>query len=41
MKKQLNTVTLTGLMIGPILGSGIILLPPIVYDLTGNLSILV
>lgn len=41
MKKQLNTFTLSGLMIGPILGSGIILLPPIVYDLTGNLSILV
>lgn len=41
MKKQLNTLTLSGLMIGPILGSGIILLPPIVYDLTGNLSILV
>jgi len=34
-------VTLSGLMIGPILGSGIILLPPIVYDLTGNLSILI
>ncbi len=41
MKKKLTTLTLTGLMIGPILGSGIILLPPIVYDLTGNLSILV
>jgi len=41
MKKQLTTLTLTGLMIGPILGSGIILLPPIVYDLMGNLSILV
>lgn len=41
MKKQLNTLTLSGLMIGPILGSGIILLPPIIYDLAGNLSILV
>lgn len=41
MKKQLNTLTLSGLMIGPILGSGIILLPPIVYDLVGNLSVLV
>lgn len=41
MKKQLNTLTLSGLMIGPILGSGIILLPPIVYDLVGNFSILV
>ena len=41
MKKQLTTLTLSGLMIGPILGSGIILLPPIVYDLVGNLSILV
>ena len=26
-------------MIGPILGSGIILLPPLVYNLTGNLSL--
>lgn len=41
MKKKLNTLTLSGLMIGPILGSGIILLPPIVYDLVGNLSVLV
>lgn len=39
MKKQLNTLTLSGLMIGPILGSGIILLPPLVYNLTGNLSL--
>ena len=41
MKKQLNTLTLSGLMIGPILGSGIILLPPIVHDLTGDLSLFV
>lgn len=41
MKKQLNTLTLSGLIIGPILGSGIILLPPIIYNLTGNLSVLV
>lgn len=41
MKKKLNTLTLSGLIIGPILGSGIILLPPIVYDLVGNLSIVV
>ena len=41
MNKQLTTLPLTGLMIGPILGSGIILLPPVVYDLTGNLSIFV
>ncbi|MDD3344276.1 MAG: hypothetical protein PHR87_11965 [Sulfurospirillaceae bacterium] len=41
MKKQLNTLTLSGLIIGPILGSGIILLPPIVYDLVGNLPIVV
>lgn len=39
MKKQLNTLTLSGLMIGPILGSGIIFLPPLVYNLTGNLSL--
>lgn len=38
MKKKLTTLTLSGLMIGPILGSGIILLPPIVYSMVGNLS---
>ncbi len=41
MKKKLTTLTLSGLMIGPILGSGIILLPPIIYDLVGDLSIIV
>ncbi|AFL68447.1 APC family permease [Sulfurospirillum barnesii] len=41
MKKQLSTLTLSGLIIGPILGSGIILLPPIVYRLVGHFSILV
>jgi hypothetical protein len=39
MKRQLNTLTLFGLMIGPILGSGIILLPPMIYDMVGNLSL--
>lgn len=40
MKKKLTTLTLSGLMIGPILGSGIILLPPIVYAMIGNLSLI-
>ncbi len=32
LKKTLNTWTLSGLMIGPILGSGIIFLPPFAYN---------
>ena len=36
MQKKLNTLTLSGLMIGPILGSGIVLLPPIAISILGK-----
>lgn len=39
MQKKLNTLTLSGLMIGPILGSGIVLLPPIAISILGNQAI--
>ncbi len=39
MKKSLNTWTLSGLMIGPILGSGIVFLPPLAYNALGNYAI--
>jgi len=39
MAKKLNTWTLGGLMVGPILGSGIILLPPLAYQLLGAQAI--
>jgi len=39
--KKLNTLTLSGLIIGPILGSGIILLPPLLYDSIKNNSLLI
>jgi len=39
--KKLNTFTLSGLIIGPILGSGIILLPPLLYNNIQNNSILI
>lgn len=35
MAKKLNTFTLGGLIVGPILGSGIILLPPLAYESVG------
>jgi APA family basic amino acid/polyamine antiporter len=35
MPKKLNTWTLGGLIVGPILGSGIILLPPLAYERVG------
>ena len=38
---NLNTFTLSGLIIGPILGSGLILLPPLLYNMVGNFSIIV
>ncbi|NDI34619.1 APC family permease [Chengkuizengella sediminis] len=38
-EKKLNAVQLSGLIIGPILGSGIILLPPIIYDVAGDYAI--
>jgi APA family basic amino acid/polyamine antiporter len=39
MRRQLNTWTLAGLMVGPILGSGIILLPPLAYARLGTQAI--
>jgi amino acid transporter len=39
MKKALNTWTLSGLMIGPILGSGIVFLPPLAYDALQNYAL--
>lgn len=38
-KKKLNTLTLSGLMIGPILGSGIVLLPPMAIEILGDKAI--
>ena len=38
-QKKLNTLTLSGLMIGPILGSGIVLLPPIAISVLGDQAI--
>ena len=39
MKPRLNTWTLGGLIVGPVLGSGIILLPPLAYDRLGDQSV--
>ncbi|MTT32333.1 amino acid permease [Terrilactibacillus sp. BCM23-1] len=39
MKKKLGPLLLSGLLIGPILGSGIILLPPLIYKTTGDYAI--
>ena len=36
---KLNTITLSGMIIGPILGSGVILLPPLLYTLVDNYSL--
>lgn len=36
---KIGFVLLSGLMIGPILGSGIIILPPAVYEMAGNYAI--
>lgn len=40
MKKKLNVLTVSGLMTGPILGSGIIFLPSLAYDMLGEHAIL-
>lgn len=40
MAKKLNALTVSGLMIGPILGSGIVFLPPLAYDTLGSQAIL-
>lgn len=39
--KKLNTFTLSGLIIGPILGSGVILLPPLLYNMIGTFSLII
>ena len=39
--KKLNTLTLSGLIIGPILGSGVILLPSMLYNMIGNYSLII
>lgn len=39
--KKLNAITLSGLIIGPILGSGVILLPPLLYNMIGNFSLII
>ncbi len=39
MERKINGLALSGLMIGPILGSGIILLPPLVFDKIGHTAI--
>ncbi|MEZ4693880.1 MAG: APC family permease [Aliarcobacter sp.] len=41
MNKKLGTFTLSGLIIGPILGSGVILLPSMLYNLVGNFSLII
>lgn len=40
MNKNIGLITLCGLIIGPILGSGIVLLPPIAYSNIGDWAIL-
>ena len=40
MNKNIGLITLCGLIIGPILGSGIVLLPPIAYSNIGEWAIL-
>lgn len=39
-KNKIGTVTLTGLSVGPILGSGILILPPIIFRITNDWSII-
>jgi len=41
INKKLNALTLSGLIIGPILGSGVILLPPLIYNMVGNYSLFI
>ena len=37
--KNIGTITLCGLIVGPVLGSGIVLLPPLAYKLIGKWAI--
>lgn len=39
MKNKIGAFQLSGLMIGPILGSGIIILPPLAFNALGDASI--
>lgn len=39
MQKKIGPIRLSGLIIGPVLGSGIILLPPVAYKLMGSSAI--
>lgn len=39
--KKLGTLTLSGLIIGPILGSGVILLPALIYNNVANFSLII
>lgn len=39
--KKLGTLTLSGLIIGPIFGSGLILLPPLLFNMLGKISLIV
>jgi APA family basic amino acid/polyamine antiporter len=39
MKKKLNAFFLSGLMVGPVLGSGIVVLPSMAYEALGNHAI--
>lgn len=39
--KKLNAITLSGLIVGPVLGSGVILLPPLLYNMIGNFSLVI
>jgi APA family basic amino acid/polyamine antiporter len=39
MKKKLNAISLSGLMVGPVLGSGIVVLPSMAYEALGNYAI--
>lgn len=41
MNNKLNTFTLSGLIIGPILGSGVILLPPLLYNMVNNYALII
>ncbi len=40
-RKKLNTLTLSGLIIGPVLGSGVILLPPLLYNSINNYALVI
>jgi amino acid transporter len=39
-RRKIGSVLLSGLIIGPILGSGIIILPPVIYSVAGDMAIL-